>query len=336
MPDPRVSILLPVRDAATTLNDAIRSIIAQTFRNWELIAVDDGSRDRSSEMLARYASEDPRIRVFSQPRMGIVPALKRCRSHCRSPLLARMDADDFAHPQRLAKQISFLEAHPEAALCGTHVRYFPREQIREGARRYEAWLNSLRTPDELTRSLWIECPLAHPSFAMRVAAFDRVGGYRDRGWPEDYDLVLRLWAEGLGLAVVPEVLHHWRETENRLSRTDTRYGPHAFREIKLHFLSRTLLRDRDGVVIWGAGPLGKAFARVALARGIPVRAFVELNPRKLGQQIHGAPVLSIQEARGLRTSLSLGAVGQPGVRDEIRRALLGFGWQEGRDFVAVA
>ena len=298
--------------------------------------MDDGSRDGSWDILQRHAAEDPRIRVVQRARKGIVPALEEGRVHCEASLVARMDADDRADPDRLRAQVSFLDDHPEVALCGTHVRYFPRSGVRAGARRYESWLNSLQTAEDLAQNLWIECPLAHPTFALRAAALDRVGGYRDLGWPEDYDLVLRFWSEGLGLGVVPKVLHHWREYPDRLSRTDARYEASAFREVKLHFLSRTLIRDRDGVVIWGAGPLGKAFARAALREGIPVRAFVDLDPRKLGQEIHGAPVIPPEEAHRLRESLSLGAVGKPSARDEIRQAVSDLGWEEGVDFVAVA
>ncbi len=319
-----------------TLDEAVRSIRAQSLESWEMIAVDDGSKDQSLQILQRHASEDWRIQVISRPRKGIVPALEAGRRYCQAPFLARMDADDRADRDRLRKQVSFLEENPKFALCGTHVRYFPRAKVRKGARRYEAWLNSLRTPEDLTRNLWIECPLAHPSFAMRTRAIEGIGGYRDCGWPEDYDLVLRFWSAGLKLGVVPEILHHWREDADRLSRTHPRYEPSAFREIKLQFLSQTLLRDRNGIVVWGSGPLGKAFARAALSRGIPVRAFVDLDPRKLGQEIHGVPVLSPKAAYRLRESLILGAVGKPGARDEIRSALLGFGWEEGRDFVAVA
>ena len=208
--------------------------------------------------------------------------------------------------------------------------------MRAGAQRYEDWLNSLHTAEDLERDLWIECPLAHPSIAMRGSALDQVGGYRDQGWPEDYDLILRFWAAGFELGVVPRVLHYWREGLNRLSRIDPRYGPDAFREVKLHFLSQTLLKDRDGLVIWGAGPVGKAFARAALRRGVSVRAFVELDPRKIGQEIHGAPVLTPSQGALLRESLGVSAVGKTGVREEIRSALRQYGWTEGRDFVAVA
>ena len=305
---PSISVLMPVRDAAATLDEAVRSVRAQSLESWELIAVDDGSRDRSIAILQGHAADDGRIRVLRQERAGIAVALERGRLEGRAPLLARMDADDRAHPQRLRAQVSFLNARPECAPCGTHVQYFPRLIVREGARRYEGWLNSLRTPDDLARDLSIECPLAHPSIAMRATALDQVGGYQDHGWPEDYDLVLRFWSEGLGLGVIPRVLHYWREGAGRLSRSDPRYGPDAFRQAKLHFLSRTLLRERAGLVVWGAGPLGKAFGREALRRSIPLRAFVDLNPKKIGQEIHGARVLPPSQGARLRDSLSVSAV----------------------------
>lgn len=334
--DPAISVLLPVRDAARTLDEAILSVRSQSLEAWELVAVDDGSGDDSRSILHRHAQEDPRIQVVSRSPEGIVAALEAGRARCRAPLIARMDADDRAAKERLQAQVTFLRAHPECALCGTHVRYFPREAVREGARRYERWLNSHETPEDMERDVWIECPLAHPSFAMRTETLSRLGGYRDRGWPEDYDLLLRVWSEGLGLGVIPKILQYWREGPDRLSRNDPRYRPAAFREAKLHFLSRTLLRERDGVVIWGAGPLGKSFARQALRRQIPVRAFVDLDPRKVGQEIHGAPVLSPGHASELRRSLHVGAVGKAGAREEIRRALLALGWEEGHDFIAVA
>lgn len=333
---PRISVIVPVRDAADTLEEAIESIRLQTLTDWEAVVVDDGSKDGSLDILERLAGEDPRIRVTSQPPRGIVPALESARALSRSALLARMDADDRAHPERLAAQASFLEAHPKVAACGTHVRYFPRSRVRAGARRYEAWLNGLANAEDVARNLWVECPLAHPSLAMRGTAVEEVGGYRDEGWPEDYDLILRLWEAGWSLGVVPRVLHCWREGNTRLSRMDPRYGPEAFRRAKLHFLSRTLLREREGLLIWGAGPVGKAFARAASELAIPVRGFVELDLRKVGQEIHRAPVIAPEELQSFHGALGLAAVGKAGARDQIRDAFTRAGWTEGRDFVVVA
>jgi hypothetical protein len=268
--------------------------------------------------------------------MGIVAALERAREEARGAYLARMDADDVSEPRRFAAQHELMSADPTLALCGCGVAYFPRGSLRDGARRYERWINACRTPAEIARNVFVECPVAHPTFFMRADAVARVGGYRDMGWPEDYDLVLRLWSAGEQLGKAPEPLLRWRESAGRLSRTDRRYRPEAFLACKIHHLTRTLLDGRRPAVIWGAGPVGKSAARALRGAGREVAAFVELDPRKLGQTIHGAPVLGIETALRTKGVLHVAAVGQPGARDRIRTALGAAGGKELRDFVAIA
>jgi cellulose synthase/poly-beta-1,6-N-acetylglucosamine synthase-like glycosyltransferase len=335
---PPISVLLPVRDAAVHLGDCIASLESQTDADFEVIAVDDGSRDGSRELLHRWAGRDPRVRVVAQEPLGLVAALERARAAARGRWLARMDADDVAHPARFAAQRALMERDPTLALCGSGVRCFPRAHLKGGTLRYERWLNGLDTPDALARDLFVECPLAHPTFFMRADALAAVGGYRDRGWPEDYDLVLRLWRAGGGLGTVPEPLLDWRERPDRLSRTHPSYGQDAFQRCKAHHLAGSLLRGRGdaGVVVWGAGPTGKGFARALTAEGIRLRAFVDIDPDKIGQEIQGVPVIAPDALASHRDAFCVAAVGQPGARPEIRAALAGFGWEEGSDFVAVA
>lgn len=333
---PAVSVLLPVRDGAPWLPAAIDSLQAQTLEAFEVLAVDDGSTDGTPEILAAWAGRDPRVTVLRQEPRGIVAALERARAGARAPYLARMDADDVALPRRLEAQLELMDSDPSVAVCGTRVEYFPREGLRGGALRYELWINGLVSGAELVRDLFVECPLPHPTFVLRADAVEAAGGYRDPGWPEDYDLLLRLWQAGGRLAKVPEVLLRWRESPDRLSRTHPRYSPEAFRRCKVHWLGRSLLRGRNGVVVWGAGPTGKAFARTLVAAGETLRAFVDLDPRKVGQKIHGVPVIEPPGVEAFRDALIVAAVGQPGARDEIRRTLREMGWAEGEEFVAVA
>jgi hypothetical protein len=301
-----------------------------------VLAVDDGSADGSAGVLEAWAAADPRVRVIRQARRGLVSALEAARSAARGGYLARMDADDVAEPRRLQRQRALLDAHPELVGCGCLVRYFPESLVQGGALRYEEWINALVTPDDIERDLFVECPLAHPTFFLRADAVAAVGGYQERGWPEDYDLLLRLWEAGGRFGKVPEVLLGWREGPARLSRVDAAYGPDAFRRLKVHYLGRTLLGEREGAVVWGAGPTGKAFAQTLLAAGAHVRAFVDLDPRKVGQSIHGAPVVPPEGVERFRGALCVAAVGQPGARAEIRRTLSALGWSEMVDFVAVA
>ncbi len=331
-----ISVLMPCRDAGTLLPEAVASLRAQTFGDFEVVAVDDGSRDATWEQLQAWAADDKRVRVLRNHGRGLVAALATAQAYARAPYVARMDADDVAEPDRFEAQVALFRESPSLTACGTHVRYFPRAALREGARRYESWLNSLCSPQSVARDVFVECPLAHPTLMLRRSALVGVGGYRDMGWPEEYDLVLRLWWTGATLAVVPRVLLHWRESPGRASRVDLRYSPAAFRRCKVHYLARTLAAGRAGLVVWGAGPVGKAFARELMAQHLRVRAFVDLDPRKIGQAIHGAPVIAPEGIDRFRGAFVVGAVGSPGARADIRAALDERGWREGMDYCAVA
>ena len=330
MPEPLVSVLLPVRDEAPYLAEALDSLSAQTLGDFEVVVVDDGSTDGSAEIAERHAAEDPRFRVIRQARRGLVAALERARSEAGSPFLARMDGDDAALPARLELQLAALEDEALDA-CGGGIEYFP--DPKEGARRYASWINGLVTPEAAARDVFVECPLPHPTLVARREAVEEAGGYRDVGWPEDYDLVLRLWACGARFRNVDRVVQRWRDHPARLSRTEPRYAQEAFVRCKVHHLRDTLLRGRDGVVVWGAGPVGKSFGREL---GEDLVGFVEVDPRKIGKRIYGVPVVSVDEARRFTDAFALGAVAGEEARSRIRELLAGQGRREGIDFVAVA
>ncbi|HMO65446.1 MAG TPA: glycosyltransferase family 2 protein, partial [Verrucomicrobiota bacterium] len=118
---PRVSVVLPVFNALATLPRAVASVRAQTFTDWELVAVDDGSTDGSGEWLARAAKEEPRLRVLRRPHAGLVPALKDGLDAARGEFIARLDADDECLPDRLAAQVAMLDADPSFGVAGCRV-----------------------------------------------------------------------------------------------------------------------------------------------------------------------------------------------------------------------
>jgi glycosyltransferase involved in cell wall biosynthesis len=326
---PRVSVLLPVRDEEPYLAECLDSLSAQTLEDFEVVAVDDGSTDATPEILAAHARADSRFRVVRQGPAGMVAASERARAEARGPLLARMDADDVALPERLELQAAAIEEEGLAAVGG-QVEYFPSPT--GGMLDYAGWLNSLVTVEAAERDLWVECPLPGPGLTARA----ELVSYRDRGWPEDYDLVLRIWAAGGRFRNLDTIVHRWRDHAERLTRTRPEYSLDAFRRCKVHFLRQTLLADGRQAVVWGAGPTGKALARVLLEAGTPLAAFVEVDPRKLGKRIHGAPVVPVEQAAGFPGALALGAVAGPEGRARVRELAAGLGLEEGKDFVAVA
>ena len=331
---PRVSILLPCRNAENTLEAAVYSLETQTHTEFEVLAVDDGSTDRTDEMLREWAHRDPRVRVLSNHHKGIVGALRMAASHATGELLARMDADDVAHPERLERQIEYLDTHTSLAGCGTGVRYVPAEHVRDGARRYESWINSLVTPEDIERDLFVECPIPHPTLMMRREVFEEVGGYHDVDWPEDYDLLLRCWSAGHRFGKVAEVLLDWRDAPDRASRTNAQYSEDAFRRCKVAYIGKRI--GEKPVVVCGSGPVGKAFAKELVRAGHELTAFADVDPRKVGQEIYGVPVVSPEELDAYRACYLLGAVGSDEGRLNVRADLEARGFRELIDYCAVA
>ena len=333
---PLVSVVLPVRDGALTLDAALRSLAAQTFARFEVVVVDDGSRDDTPLIARAWVQRDERFRVLRTGPEGIVAALQRGLAEARGRYVARMDADDVSHPERMAAQCDLLERSPGLAGCGTGVRYVPRSTVPPRAAEYAAWLNSMTDWETVTANIFVECPLAHPTFMFRREVLAAVGGYRDRAWPEDYDLLLRLWRRGCRFVAVPRVLLDWENGDGRLSRTHPAYSLDAFRACRVHHLRRSLLVGREGVVVWGAGPTGKRLALEFRRQGVRVDAFIEVDPRKIGQIIHGAPVRSMRAARDFPHAFHAGAVARATGRETVRVAAREAGLTEGEDFISMA
>jgi glycosyltransferase involved in cell wall biosynthesis len=332
---PLVSILMPAYNAAATLPAALRSISAQTFREWELIAVNDGSGDGSLEILDHAAQKDRRIRILTGAHVGHIESLRSAASLAGAPLLARMDADDLMHPRRLLLQVTRMDSPPQVDLLATRVRSIG--PTGEGMRRYVDWQNGLLGHDEMTANLFVESPIAHPSVLMRRDLFERAGGYHDPGWAEDFDLWHRMRERGARFEKLPKALLSWRDSENRLTRTHPMYTEKKFYAAKLHYFKRHPL-CKSPVVVWGAGPTGRDWVRDLLRAGIEVPHVIDIDPKKIGRTIADGKVkvVSADDALSKRSGLILGAVGSRGARDLIRARLLQEQLTEGRDFLFVA
>ena len=196
MKTPRVSVLLPVFNAAATLTETLASIQAQSCEDFEVVGIDDGSEDESGDVLLEWSRRDGRFRALLADHGGIVAAPNRGLPWCRGEYVARMDADDRMHPERLEKQRAWLEADRSLSVVSCLVEIFPRAATGEGMLVYEAWLNGLVDSAAIEREFFIESPIAHPSAMMRREELVALGGYQDRGWPEDYDLWLSYRAAG--------------------------------------------------------------------------------------------------------------------------------------------
>ena len=215
---PTVSVLLPVYNAERYLREAVESVLAQTFTDFELLVVDDGSTDGSLAILREFERRDPRVRVISRPNTGYVVALNEMLGLAKGEFIARMDADDVCMPERFTQQLSWFSAHTDGVACGTWVLAVDAEgdplTIWRGPEDHKSVDQAHLRGQGGT--------IIHPASMMRVAALRRLGGYRRELEPaEDLDLFLRL-AEIGSIGNVPLVLLRYRHHLMSVSHTRSR------------------------------------------------------------------------------------------------------------------
>lgn len=331
-----LSILLPFRDAANTLAECLQSIARQTFGDFEIIAIDDHSTDGSTELVRNFANTDTRVRLIQNKDPGLVPALNLGIQQAQSDLIARMDADDLMHPQRLRMQHDYLQQHPRCTLVSCQVRGIPEDTIGAGYTSYIQWQNSCLSHQDIANEIYWESPLAHPSVMFRKDAVLKLGGYRDGMFPEDYDLWLRMIQAGCLFYKLDSVLLDWRDHGLRTSRTQGRYSRSAFDRLRARFLAQDpRLQQGRPLVIWGAGLKTRKRTRLFLEHGYTATAWVDIDPRKMGNRIADAPVISPEAARDIADAFVLSYVTNHGARELITRQLQAMGMARGQDYLMV-
>lgn len=341
---PFLSVLLPVRNGAETLPRAIESCLHQSWSDFELIIVNDGSTDTTQQVIESFCQRDERIVAIELgSNRGLVPALQAAHEAARGYFIARMDADDYSYPIRFEEQLRYLHRNGGVGACGTRVQivgsvFNRNDQPRDGFQRYMDWINNMTDPAEIAAGRFIESPLVHPSVMMRCDALNAVGGYQDSPWAEDYDLWLRMLDRGFKLGKVSSILLDWYDGANRLTRTDERYSLDNFMRAKVHYLARIPEVRRRGVMISGAGETGKRFARELKATDVQVHAFLDVHPQRIGKKIHGIPVFEAEfcPEPSSMTPVQLAAVGRPESRPRLCDFFLSRGFKQGHDFFCVA
>jgi glycosyltransferase involved in cell wall biosynthesis len=209
---PTVSVLMPVYNAERYVAQAVDSILAQTFVDFEFMIIDDGSTDRSLSILQRYAAQDERIRLISRPNTGYVKALNELLSLATGPLIARMDADDIALPDRFAQQVKFLETHPDYVCVGG-----AQDWIDEAGRFLLHHPEAEEDAEIQHLALIGHTPMNHPSVMVRREALLQIGGYDETLCPsEDLDVWLKLGELGK-LANLRETVLQYRQHDQSVS-----------------------------------------------------------------------------------------------------------------------
>lgn len=331
---PRVSILLPFRNAGPTLDAAISSMVRQTFTDWEMLLIDNSSADEGRDIAQHWAGCDRRIRVIEEGAIGIAHALNTGLHRSNASLIARMDADDTSHPERLAAQVAYLDAHPGIGLLGTRTTFATTVEKSSGMRWFTEWQNAILTPQEHYVKRFVDAPLAHPTAMFRAELVERHGPYNTGPMPEDHELWLRWMDAGVRFAKLPRSLLIWNDHDHRLSRTHANYSVDAFFTTKAIWLAKWLRRKLNGrpVIIAGTSRICRDRAQLLEAEGIAVHGFTDVRPRI----VPGHVFIPHNDLPSSGKTFIVSFISQRGTGDRIAGFLASRQLVEGEDFILAA
>lgn len=313
-----VSIILPFKNTAQFLSECLDSIRGQSYQNWEILAVNDHSSDDSFEMANAYAKKDKRIRVFQNGGSGIIPALQTGYSHANGHFITRMDSDDLMKPNRLDLMVKSLEQYGIGHIAVGQVKYFSHRGISNGYQRYEQWLNELTAKGDNFDEIYKECVIPSPCWMVHRMDFEKCGGFGHHRYPEDYDLTFRFYEVGLKIIPCTDILHLWRDYDERTSRTHEHYAQNYFLDLKIHYF---LKLDRDKtrpLVVWGAGFKGKTIAKALLEKEVEFTWLCD-NPNKITKKIYGKEMQHFSALEKLIAPQSIITVANEEAQKDIRQ-----------------
>ncbi|MBL4707711.1 MAG: glycosyltransferase family 2 protein [Flavobacteriales bacterium] len=326
-----ISIVMPVKNAGLYLEDCLKSIQDQTEEHWELLAVNDHSSDESYLILERFAATDSRIKVFNNKEKGIINALRTAYAESKGTFIHRMDADDLMVSTKLDILKGTLVESGIGHVATAKVQYFAKDGVNEGYMNYEAWLNSLCDQNNHWEELFKECVIASPNWMMHRSDFDTCGGFNSDTYPEDYDLVFRMYQAGIKVLAANKVTHLWRDHSERSSRNDANYAHNTFFEIKIHYFLALKQKSECPLVIWGAGKKGKRMAKLLKERNIPFN-WVSNNPNKHGKEIYDQLMESFESIATRDNPQIVITVALRDAKQEIVAFLQKLNLKEGSDF----
>lgn len=306
MTNPLVSIVLPVYNAERYLREALDSLLNQTFKNFEILAVNDGSKDGSLDILKHYAAVDDRIKIIDQQNKGLVATLNETIPRAKGALIARMDADDVSLPRRIQLQVEQFEKNPKLVLvtgCYEVINEFS-EFVR---------FSVLPTNDaDIKRSLHLYNPIAHGSVMFKKETFLKTSGYRsDVGPTEDYELWLRMAREGEFYSL-PNSIFRWRINLDGITHTN---NDEMVKWTRKHV--EDMWRLYPPAI---AGPRQlrqtfKTYVHLYKKRGIRMKMVILDDNCRIGVKM----IARKQVVKGVRQILSVAATGRPGVKVVINR-----------------
>ena len=326
-----VSILMPVKNASSFLDECIQSILDQSYQSWELIAVDDHSSDDSKSKIEAYEQADPRIKLLSNNGNGIIPALRLGLEMSTGLYISRMDADDKMSPNKIESLVNLLESENGISVSTGQVNYFSNTSIADGYKKYEDWLNGLMINETNFKEIYKECVIPSPCWMMRREDLLRIGAFNLDTYPEDYDLCFRMYEHQARVVTAKQILHHWRDYSDRTSRTHKHYADNRFLDLKIHYFLKLEYSNNDHLVLWGAGKKGKTIAKTLIDQNIEF-SWLSNNDKKIALKIFDQHIQDCESFQFNKAHLIIIAVANKEAQNDIRQSLEKHGMEAAKDY----
>lgn len=312
-----ISILIPFKNTSQFLPECLDSILKQTYKNWELLIVDDHSSDRSFEIVAKYASNNSRIKLLKNNGIGIIDALRLAFKNSHGNFITRMDSDDIMTPNKLEVLFNKLNQAGKKHIAIGKVKYFSATGINDGYANYESWLNGLIETGENYSEIYKECVVPSPAWLIHREDLIACEAFDHNLYPEDYDLTFRFYKYQITCIPCNQELHYWRDYPTRTSRTDSNYAENHFIELKLNYFLELDFDKSRPLVIWGAGNKGKCAAKLLQSKNIDFHWICD-NPKKIGKSIYGKKMLPFSYLENLTKPQSVITVANSQAQSEIK------------------
>ena len=317
MQESLISILTPFKNTGPFISECIESILDQTYKNWELIIVDDHSSDNSFEIVQHFKEKDRRIKLYKNPGNGIIEALRFALKQSNGQYVTRMDSDDLMLPEKLEVLYNNLKSNGKNHIAIGLVKYFRSDGISDGYFKYEKWLNGLTKQGENYSEIYKECVIPSPCWMIHREDLDNCDAFNPDQYPEDYDLTFRMYKNNIRCIPCNTILHKWRDYENRTSRTSEHYAHNYFLEIKIKYFIDLDFDPSRPLTIWGAGLKGKTIAKYLVNNNVPFTWICD-NPNKLGKKIYGQVMHHFEYLNHLKNPQSILTVANETAQLEIK------------------
>ena len=328
---PKISVILPYFNAEKTLKRSVISILEQSFSDFELLLVNNNSTDNSYKIAKKLAKNDSRIILFQEQKQGVVFATQKGLKKTNSAFIARADADDFWHKEKLLLQYNFLKENPKIDVVSCRVNFIG-DAKNDGMLTYVEETNKLLTHKQIELSRFSELQVINPTIMFRKKVALEHGLYKDGDFPEDYEMFLRWIEKGVKYHKLPEYLLDWYDSETRLTRTDKRYSFEAFYKVKSSYLFNYLKENNPhfpNIVVWGAGKRTKKRTKTIKNLGVKISYFIDVSEKK----INGNDVISYKHIPPKGQIFIVSFVNNKGIRQKIKDFLISKQYIEGHNFI---